>query len=338
MRTTFALGETADAWMKWVHYQTNSFIYMQLSCLVMYLVDARAGAEMYTFVVLAHIAKNLSKSFIASPRGFWFCTAGHAISCGGGYSLPSGHSMMSLLVLLFLAIRFPRHRKAILGVGALFELYTVFEIIYLGTHTPTDVVVGFTFALFVVALLLVWDAEPFAAVQRALVASPELLALVLAAVTALVYTLELMEEAHEDAAVHPLEWQANYESYCRLQPGSAARHMRNSSAFEKTALMIGLTGALYVRQRLGLVGDGGSDEGVVPRVVRAAATFGVLTYSKRLLKLALIPVIFAELTGPWKYLVYVVQPFLLLVVFPVLLHALQLGRFIAPFSHSKKHA
>jgi hypothetical protein len=87
LRTTFPLGDAVHAVMRVVHHQTNSFVYMQAAAVLALAgvgVSAQAGVELYVYVLLVHLAKNFGKSFIASPRGFWFCTEGRAISCGSG--------------------------------------------------------------------------------------------------------------------------------------------------------------------------------------------------------------------------------------------------------------
>jgi membrane-associated phospholipid phosphatase len=62
-----------------------------------------------------------------------------------GLSLPSGHSMMSILVVLFVLYKYPSWM--IFGFSILLEIFIVFEIIYLGTHTSNDVIIGFSFGL-----------------------------------------------------------------------------------------------------------------------------------------------------------------------------------------------
>jgi len=71
-----------------------------------------------------------------------------------GYSLPSGHSMMSMLVVLFILHK--SRRISILVASLVLELFIVFEIIYLGTHTTNDMIVGFSFGItwFSIYLLL----------------------------------------------------------------------------------------------------------------------------------------------------------------------------------------
>jgi len=88
-------------------------------------------------VLVGHVLKNMFKNAIASPRGFWFCQEGHSLYCGKGYSLPSGHSMISLTMALFVMWRWPEHRW-LKWVLVPIELSIWFEVLYLGTHTRMD--------------------------------------------------------------------------------------------------------------------------------------------------------------------------------------------------------
>jgi hypothetical protein len=73
-----------DNFIRKFHEASASFIWMQLAVVLAYLVNWEMGAELYRVVILGHIIKNFSKSFIGSPRGFWFCKTGAALYCGTG--------------------------------------------------------------------------------------------------------------------------------------------------------------------------------------------------------------------------------------------------------------
>ena len=73
-----------DDWLKWFHEVSASFIWMQQALVIGFLVNWEMGTEMYRLVVTGHIVKNFAKSFIQSPRGFWFCQTGEALYCGSG--------------------------------------------------------------------------------------------------------------------------------------------------------------------------------------------------------------------------------------------------------------
>lgn len=98
--------DSLDRFLEWFHEVSASFLWMQLSLVVAYLVDWSVGVEMYSVVVLGHIIKNFGKSFIGSPRGFWSCQEGHAIYCGTGMaSLPSSSWSYLFIFSLFCGSR-----------------------------------------------------------------------------------------------------------------------------------------------------------------------------------------------------------------------------------------
>ena len=86
LRDTFALGDTVNDTLRHIHHKTDSFMYMQICCVFLLGTGkyTSTAAALYVYDVIAHMTKNFSKSFIASPRGFWFCTEGQAVSCGSG--------------------------------------------------------------------------------------------------------------------------------------------------------------------------------------------------------------------------------------------------------------
>ena len=84
LREDNAVSEQVAAWLVWFHKRSSSFLWMQLSVAIMFALSERVGIEMYAYVLLGHIFKNLCKSFMLSPRGFWFCESGKALHCGEG--------------------------------------------------------------------------------------------------------------------------------------------------------------------------------------------------------------------------------------------------------------
>ena len=127
--------------------------------------------------------------------------------------------MMSLLVALFLMYKL--RSKVVFVLLLLLEIFIVFEIIYLGTHTSNDMVVGFAFGL-------TWFAV-YVAIERVFKSTrpnfeegarrrfPIKLLLWGLVLLACVLVLEVQEERLDQATTHPEEWQKTYERYCRLK-------------------------------------------------------------------------------------------------------------------------
>ena len=240
---------------------------------------------------------------------------------------------MSLGVILFLLYHLPEQRRWILPLALAFEAYTVFEIMYLGTHTPTDVVVGFTFAVAAFCLYRVAQHRPVQPVAAAVAAVPEVQLALAGALAWALYQLEGLEDQYDKAATHPREWEDNYTSYCSLEPGTAAAHMRHSTAWSKSALAVGLALAWYLRRRLAL--DTG--DGVAPlwaRVARTAAGLVAFSTSKawvRALAASAMPAATSSAAAfVVKHLHYAAQPLVLLVAAPAVAQVVRLGRYVAP--------
>jgi len=232
--------------------------------------------------------------------------------------------MMSLAFSLFLLYRLPQHRRWLLPVVLAFELYTVFEVLYLGTHTPTDVVVGFTYAIAFFFAFRLWEAAPIRPLWRRLTTAPEVQLTAMLAATVAVYHLEVLED-DLDEVTHPLTWQENYTAYCQLAPGTAAARMRNSSAYIKTAMALGTAVAWYLRRRLALDEPDGGQAPWPTRFLRAAVGLLIFSNIKDLLRAALVPAVVPAWVPPFKYLPQVMQPLFLLVVAPGVARLVGLG-------------
>jgi len=305
-----------DPYLEQFHISSASFIWMQVALVVCLLIDHVIGIEMYLLVIVGHVVKNFAKSFIQSPRGFWFCEEGKAAHCGSGYSLPSGHSMMSLLVSMFLLWKF---RKPWMILVCLFmEIFIVFEIVYLGTHTRMDVIIGFSFAIAYFSCYLALK-ENFGHLFHSISQELVLITVLFSAVA--VYILELYEEHIDSITTHPIEWQENYQNYCSLPEGTAAIKMRNSSAFEKTGLILGITIGFYCWRKLFSPASDGSTP-MWKKIVRTVIFTYVFTNSKKILAMLLGP-----LSGNWKYLPFLVQPLLFLIFFPLIAQLFGFGNF-----------
>jgi len=107
--------------------------------------------------------------------------------------------------------------------------------------------------------------------------------------------------------------------------------MRNSTAFEKTALLFGLALAELLRRVLKLHGFLDHRSHWLVRVIRTVVLLVIFSKTKMILQMVLGP-----LQGDMKYLPLVIQPVLFLVVFPLLLHVSKLGTFIGHVKHGKQ--
>jgi hypothetical protein len=107
--------------------------------------------------------------------------------------------------------------------------------------------------------------------------------------------------------------------------------MRNSSAFEKTALIFGLILGEIVRHLLAIHGHLDGETSYYKKVVRTVLFFGIFSKTK-----VLLVALLGSLTGNYKYLTLVIQPILMLVVFPLMGHLLGFGKFFGEIPTMKK--
>jgi len=327
-----------------IHRRMSSFFWMQLSTALAFVENYDDGTELYLYVVLGHTVKNFFKTFLQSPRGFWFCTEGSAPYCGTGNSLPSGHLMMS--AAFFLLCYYRRPSKLMLRVILFIQAFIFLEVIYLGTHSLLDNTVGMTFGVLWFCLYRFWKNSQgnssYSSVNNSLSKYLNVETLLLFFSVFLAYALEKLENHFDDNAELSKDLQHNYESYCGLESGTGAKLMRNSSAYEKTALLIGVSLGYFLRNAIDITEVPEDETNTTPRkLTRMAISLAVLTYmgaGVSLLFTQLSTLLAGDSTSSLaalleevkpKYVVLVLQPIWVLVLAPLLFHTLRLGNYFA---------
>lgn len=122
-----------DGFMLFVSYNFDSFLFLILALL--FFRRGKAEALLYLFLLLAAWGlSNALKLIFAVPRP----DDVRFVTCATGYSMPSGHALLSFASAVFL------HPKA----GYLKPLVWIFAIlvslsrIFIGVHYPSDVLAG----------------------------------------------------------------------------------------------------------------------------------------------------------------------------------------------------
>lgn len=345
LRDVFPLPDPLLKALVDIHRRMSSFFWMQLSTALAFVDNYDDGTELYLYVVLGHTVKNFFKTFLQSPRGFWFCTEGSSPYCGTGNSLPSGHLMMS--VAFFLLCYYRRPSNLMLRVILFIQAFIFVEVIYLGTHSLLDNTVGMTFGVLWFCLYRFWknsqgNSNYHLAASSSFSNYVSVETLLLFFSVFLSYALEKLENHFDDSAEISKELQHNYETYCNLEQGTGAKLMRNSSAYEKTALLIGVSLGYFLRNLVNITEVPEDETNTTPRkLTRMAISLAVLTYMG-----AGISFLFTQLSSLLssspessvaallgevkpKYVVLALQPIWVLVLAPLLFHTLRLGNYFA---------
>ena len=115
-----------------------------LPAFVYWCVDKRSGMFIFfsyklsqTFNAIAKLTACIYRPWVRDPR---IIPAGDAITTAGGYSFPSGHTMM--VTPIYGGLAAATKSKILRCLFIVLILVTAFSRNYLGVHTPQDVIVG----------------------------------------------------------------------------------------------------------------------------------------------------------------------------------------------------
>ena len=137
-----------------------------LICAVVYwCIDFKAGIYLFTLeslnVFLAHLFKMIACVYRPWVLDNRICPSELAVPFAKGYSFPSGHSAMSSSVLGGLA--FLLRNRVLLCLSLIFLILLIgFSRLWLGVHTPQDVICGLSIGLvliFAVNKIINWAEE-----------------------------------------------------------------------------------------------------------------------------------------------------------------------------------
>ena len=133
--------------------------FLALALIVFWCVDKRRGYYLMTVGFISTIFNQFLKLCCRVPRPWVkdpdFCAVEEAIPEATGYSFPSGHSQSSVGVFGCLAATAKKKRMKVLCIVLM--VLVPFSRMYLGVHTPADVLVGAG-----ISLALVFAVRPLA--------------------------------------------------------------------------------------------------------------------------------------------------------------------------------
>lgn len=106
----------------------------------------RVAAELFLVTLISFIVLALLKHFFAIERPYIIDPTLISYDTDSSFALPSGHALMSVVILGWVALRHPKSHILMWGSIILIVLIGLSRI-YLGVHYPTQVVAGWFFGI-----------------------------------------------------------------------------------------------------------------------------------------------------------------------------------------------
>ena len=151
-----------DFFVQMSDFSNGIFIWV-LACVFFWAVNKKTGRYLFLNLGLARFAMQSLKLTFTVYRPWIREPAIKPVQLASGYSFPSGHSVTATTNYGTLIYRYRRYVPLVVFLCVMIAL-TLFSRLYIGAHTPEDVLVGFAVAVLVVIFaprLWDWiDAEP----------------------------------------------------------------------------------------------------------------------------------------------------------------------------------
>ncbi len=151
-----------DFFVQMSDFSNGIFIWV-LACVFFWAVSKKTGRYLFLNLGLARFVMQSLKLTFTVYRPWIREPAIKPVQLASGYSFPSGHSVTATTNYGTLIYRYRRYVPLVVFLCAMIAL-TLFSRLYIGAHTPEDVLVGFAVAVLVVIFaprLWDWiDAEP----------------------------------------------------------------------------------------------------------------------------------------------------------------------------------
>jgi undecaprenyl-diphosphatase len=133
-----------DPFMLFVSRQFDSFLFLIL-CVLFYFRGRQETILFFLLIMFSWASATVLKPVFAVPRP----EAIHFVTCDVGYSMPSGHSLISFASATYLSPKAGKFKPLVW----IFAITVSLSRIVIGVHFPSDVLVG---ALIGCAIGFVW--------------------------------------------------------------------------------------------------------------------------------------------------------------------------------------
>ncbi len=168
-----------------VTYLGSEEAYLALIIIVYLCVSRRLGFRLLVIFALSAYAVSVLKELLATDRPFVMypdIVRPLALSTADGYSMPSGHALLSTVVWGYMALQLRSWRWRLAALAVI--LLVSFSRVYLHVHWPADVLAGLAIGA---CLLVVYVKVLALKEKRELQLSPVVSGAVLITATALLY-------------------------------------------------------------------------------------------------------------------------------------------------------
>ncbi|MBM3178893.1 MAG: phosphatase PAP2 family protein [Chloroflexi bacterium] len=149
-------GDWLIAPMRFFSYLgTEDFFFLVLP-LIYWSIDSVIGVRVGFILVTSNMFNYMSKLLFAGPRPYWASSHVRALWAETSFGIPSGHAQNAMSVWGIIAAS---RRQVWVWVVALLLIFLIgFSRIYLGSHFPHDVFIGWLFgAVILWAFIRFWD-------------------------------------------------------------------------------------------------------------------------------------------------------------------------------------
>lgn len=124
-------------------------------CALLFIDKRRVAVELVFVTAISFVVLALLKHFFAIERPYVIDPSIVTYDADSSFALPSGHAMMSVIILGWVALRHPKSHFIIWGMPVLAILIGLSRI-YLGVHYPSQVLAGWLFGMLL--LYIFWIA------------------------------------------------------------------------------------------------------------------------------------------------------------------------------------
>ncbi|HEY0908130.1 MAG TPA: phosphatase PAP2 family protein [Candidatus Paceibacterota bacterium] len=156
MHAVQSIGPSWEPVARFLSYGVGSYAVMAVVFFIALIcIDKwRVAIELFVVTLVSFIVLSALKHFFAIERPFVIDPSLLSYDSPDSFAFPSGHALMSVVILGWIALRHPKSHVIAWGAASIIVLVGLSRI-YLGVHYPSQVLAGW---LFGILLLLIFRA------------------------------------------------------------------------------------------------------------------------------------------------------------------------------------